>query len=165
MSNSLLKDVKVNKKVTIFTIILFCVALISLVSVLIMNKGYQNIEESRDTRLMLYEVQKMWVLEEVSNYLRVKDQDSFRESALASRLEPWLKDVVYGTSYVRTNFFRADAVSFVDAQYSFVEDGEVVHYVVAEARKLDLNYTLHFLVYTKDNMITDLKILNEQEVD
>jgi hypothetical protein len=134
--------------------------LVILVSTLFYNSEIKRVEKSRNPTLDLYESTKLWVIEDIRSYLLVKSLTDYDLSKDLSHMAPDIKDSLYGASYNKEAFSSASSVSFIDAQYTLQgeQKGVLLIYLLAEVKTGETSNLLNFLVFVKENTISDVLV-------
>lgn len=148
-----------NKKRLLFlTLVCFLLFLGLVLYTSLQNTKISDVLESRDTLLDLNERTKLWVIDEVRNFLLVKDTESYSKAKSLSHMDSYMKYEFYGEVYNPLRYISADTVSIVDAQYTLETPNYSIYYVLAEITREEEVRQINFLVFVSNNLIYDILI-------
>lgn len=145
------------KIVTLILVIL--TVIISLVSNYT-NKAVQNLDESRDIQLDMYEVTKFAVYDNVKSYLSIQTKEDYTELKSTMYVTEGFREELFGSSFNSDDFYGATHVSGVDIQYA-LEDakGLTKYYLMLNVTKGDETKQIEMLVFVHSNQIFDILVI------
>lgn len=153
---------KQSKKRTIikYTSILAVLALIGMVIVtVVLNKGAKDVLDSRETGLDSFESTKLWVLDDMREFLQIKDKEGYEvaKKEMAMHLTTDMKNELFGSSFDSREFIGSSGVRFIDSQYSLDDkDGEYTIYLLCNVTVEEELKILNMVVSVKDNKVYDI---------
>lgn len=148
--------------------ILFTISLISLTLTLVIifmtssnTKANQNILNSKDNRLQIYESTKDWVVEDIRKVLTIKDQETYDKAKQEVHMNQSAKEEVFKDSFNYTTILGAKSAQMLDAQYTLKNKGEDFFkvYLLAKVTLEDDKYRLvNIVTKVQNNIIVDVTI-------
>jgi hypothetical protein len=143
-------------KITLFSIFTLLVCAALLISALIANNGIQDLEKTRDTRLVHHEYDKEVIKLNIEQYLKVKDDASFKYAKEHTGMTNDLASKLYGEGYDSTRFYGASSVSYIDHQYTIDEKDSSVIYLLVTVTKDNKPKKVNMVVFSKGGIIYDI---------
>lgn len=143
-----------SKKRNIFIALISMLTIVGVIATLTINTHIKDTLSNRVTILDTFEITKLWVIEDVRDYLSTTDS-TWESNKRNSHFSNELKARLYGANYSKDSFIQATNVSIVDCQYTL--DTETYMFFVSANVTID-NQTkeLRFIVYVDNNMIYDI---------
>lgn len=151
-----MRDSKFSFRLKVFIVISLTLSVGLFIYTLIVNSGIRDIENSRDTSLHVLEATKLWVVEDIRDYLLIRDKETYDMAKSFVHMSSELKKELFGNSFEGFRLTDIQSVSFVDAQYSLDSEEDIKIYLLVNVERPEGVSQLNFVVSVKDNTIYDL---------
>lgn len=151
-----MKNSKLSRPIKIFSTLSITLIIGVIIYTLFVNNSIKNVVEMRDMRLDIYEYTKLWVVEDVRDYVLIKNKETYTNAKDSVHMNNETLNDLFGSEYDSSRHVGYSKVSFVDAQYTLERDGRVIYYLTANVSKSGETKEINFMVFVSDNLIYDI---------
>lgn len=150
-----MKNVQLNKRMTIFGLVALIFIIIIVSVMLTQNKEMQELEASKISALTIPESTKLWVLDEVSAYLGVVDEHTWRSARTVAKMTDECLEKVYHSDFSEFGVANIGSYTITDCQYTLGDTENMDVYVEIATES---NRALHFIYTLSNNTIYDVTV-------
>ena len=144
----------------LLTLFLILVTVVILFSSYYTTKKVEELEDSRNTQLDLYETTKFAILDDITSFLTIKTKEDYIESKSTVNVVDWYREQIYGKSFDISKFYGASNVHAVDIQYSLEDDkGVAKYYLMLNVTKGSETKQIEMLVSVHNNQIYNILVI------
>lgn len=124
------------------------------------TKKVNELEDSRNVQLDVYEATKFAVLEDIKTYLTIKTKEDYIEAKSRVNVVDWYRDQIFGKSFDISAFYGASNVHAVDVQYSLEDEkGVTKYYLMLNVTKGSETKQIEMLVSVHNNQIYNILVI------